>query len=143
MPTMARMARLPTFTKPSPLPAHESMGERLQRIRKEKGVTQVDLAGRIGTTQGVLSSYECDRAHPGHDMLARIATALGVSADYLLGIAPAPKATRAAFKSDIPASGRFQRRLDRLLHLPKRDQDAVLKMIDAFVQAKTPKAAAH
>lgn len=133
MPTIGTMSRLPTFTTPSPLPADETMGDRLQRIRKEKGVTQVDLAKRTGSSQVVVSSYECGRTHPNHEMLARIALALEVSTDYLLGIAPAPATTRAAFKSDTPALGKFQRRLDRLLHLPRRDQDAMLKVMDAML----------
>lgn len=137
------MARHLRSSQPSPLPQDETLGARLKRIRTEKGITQVELAKRLGSIQAVVSSYECGKAHPNHETLARMAQALGVSTDYLLGIAPAPTATRAAFKSDAPASGRFQRRLDRLLHLPKRDQDAVLKMIDAFVTAKGGKAAAR
>lgn len=130
------MSRLPRSTLPSPLPQDETLGARIQRIRKDKGITQVELAKRLGSIQAVVSSYECGKTHPNHEMLARVAQALGVSTDYLLGIAPTPTTTRAAFKSETPASGRFQRRLDRLLHLPRRDQDAVLKMIDAFVKAQ-------
>lgn len=131
--TIEGMSRLPRSSLPSPLPQDETLGARLQRIRKEKGITQVELAKRLGSIQSVVSSYECGTTHPNHEMLARIATALGVSTDYLLGIAPAPTATRADFKSDTPTIGKFQRRLDQLLHLPKRDQDAVLKVMDAML----------
>jgi transcriptional regulator with XRE-family HTH domain len=142
MSTMVPMSRLPSFSTPSPLPKGESLGERLQRIRKEKGVTQVDLAKQAGTTQVVISSYECGRTHPNHEMLARIAQVLGVSTDYILGLVQTPSATRAAFKTENPSAGRFQRRLDKFLHLPRRDQDSVLKFIDTLASARSLHAAA-
>ena len=66
----------------------ESIGERLRRIRKARGLTQVQLAQRSGVMQQVISRYES--GHPdGWDMALRTATklarALGISLDVLAG----------------------------------------------------------
>ncbi|MFN3649387.1 MAG: helix-turn-helix transcriptional regulator [Armatimonadota bacterium] len=54
------------------------MGQALQSLRKEAGLSQRDLAERVGTTQSVISQLE-DAEYEGHSltMLRRIASALG------------------------------------------------------------------
>jgi transcriptional regulator with XRE-family HTH domain len=63
----------------------ESFGSRLSRIRKSKGFTQVELAEKMGIIQVLISDYERDKLRLHHDMVARFAQALDVSADELLG----------------------------------------------------------
>jgi len=105
----------------------QSQGARLQRLRKEKGYTQVELAEKIGLTQNLISAYECDRLRLSAEMVVRFAQALLVSADELLGLAQA-----AAPKEKQP-SRRVLRRLQRIEALSKRDQEALLRTIDAFL----------
>ena len=64
----------------------QSLGQRLAHFRKAAGLTQVQLAAKIGLTQNLVSAYECDRLGMQADMLARFAIALDVSADDLLGL---------------------------------------------------------
>ena len=40
---------------------NEPVGQRLARLRKERGFTQVDLAQKIGIIQSLVSDYETDR----------------------------------------------------------------------------------
>ena len=40
---------------------NETVGQRLARVRKERGYTQVELAKKIGITQTLVSDYETDR----------------------------------------------------------------------------------
>jgi transcriptional regulator with XRE-family HTH domain len=114
-----------------PLDKSESFGQRLVRRRKERGLTQVELAERVGLLQGLVSDYEHDKLRPYADLIARFAVALEVSADELLGIR-APKRKDSA----APASRRVLRRLQQVDKLPKRDQDALLRTIDAFLAAR-------
>ncbi|MGC4081275.1 MAG: hypothetical protein QM736_03955 [Vicinamibacterales bacterium] len=60
---------------------------------------------------------------------AAVETLLRVSADELLGLAPA----RAARGTDRAPDRRFLRRLERLHQLSRRDQQAILGTIDAFL----------
>lgn len=114
----------------------ETLGQRLARIRKERGFTQVELAQKAGTIQAVISDYERGRVRPHAEMLGQLAQALGVTADELLGIAPAPsqKANRHG------VSRRILRRMQALEELPAHDQKSILKLIDALVaQRKSDK----
>jgi len=108
----------------------ESFGQRLGRLRKERGYTQTELAERCGLIQALVSDYERDKLRPYADVVARIAQGLGVSTDELLGLAPVAKTLGAA------QHRRFLRRLQLIDTLPKRDQDAVLRTIDAFLSAR-------
>ncbi len=104
----------------------ETLGERLARLRKERGYTQVELAKIIGIKQTIVSDYERARIRPHIEMAVRLALALEVSVDELLGASP-PNST--ALKNQ-----RFQRRLKKLESLPKRDQDALVRMMDSLIK---------
>ena len=59
--------------------------ERLIKTRKEKGMTQAELAKRLGVSRSTVAMWETDGSQPDNEMLIKIANALGVSIDYLLG----------------------------------------------------------
>jgi transcriptional regulator with XRE-family HTH domain len=56
----------------------ESFGERLNRLRKLRGMTQGDLAARLGVSKPTVWAWEQDRARPIEDRLVPLAEALGV-----------------------------------------------------------------
>ena len=117
-----------TAAKPS-RGGDETFGQRLARLRKERGFTQVELAEKVEMIQVLISDYERDKLRPYADVVARFADALGVTTDELLGTKPTKKAT-------ATVNRRFLRRLQAIDHLPKRDQDALLRTIDAFLAAR-------
>ena len=59
------------------------MGEELKKARKEKGMTQKQLAALVGCDQREISRWECGR-EPGAKMLKRLAKALGVPMETLV-----------------------------------------------------------
>lgn len=63
----------------------ETFGQRLSRIRKEKGLTQEDIAKKIVISPQAVSKWENDLSSPDILMLSSIADILGVSIDELLG----------------------------------------------------------
>lgn len=60
--------------------------ERLRVARKRKGLTQEELARRLGTTKGTISNYENNYSSPSLEGLAQICLILDVSADYLIDL---------------------------------------------------------
>lgn len=66
--------------------AHAWDGATMAAVRAERGLTQVELAERANLTQSLVSDYERGQRKPSVDTLVRIARALEVSADRLLGI---------------------------------------------------------
>ena len=61
------------------------LAERIREVRTARGMSQVELAKRIGVTKQSVSNWENDNIQPSIDMLARVADSLSVSTDYLLG----------------------------------------------------------
>ena len=58
--------------------------QRLRLLRKEKKLTQVGLARKVGVHYNHLGRYEHEKSNPSVKTLARLASALDVSIDYLL-----------------------------------------------------------
>ena len=63
----------------------ETFGQRLSRLRKEKGLTQEDIAKRIIISPQAVSKWENDISSPDILVLSSLADILGVSVDVLLG----------------------------------------------------------
>lgn len=57
-------------------------------LRKEKEISQKQVAGDLGISQALLSHYEKGIRNPGLDFLVRVARYYKVSTDYLLGLSP-------------------------------------------------------
>ena len=64
----------------------ETVGNRIAKLRKLKGMTQNDLGDLIGISRYQVSDYEIGRLHLSDEMLIRFSNALNTSADFLLGI---------------------------------------------------------
>lgn len=106
----------------------ETFGQRLARIRKAKGHTQVELANKMGIIQVLISDYERDKLRPYHEMIVRFAQALEVSADELLGL-------KTPESQDPVTSLRVLRRMKKLETLPPSQQKILLRTIDTFLKA--------
>jgi transcriptional regulator with XRE-family HTH domain len=107
--------------------AQDTLGRRIARLRRDRGLTQVELAERLGITQPAVSDYENDDTRLSAEAVIQIARILGVSADELLGI----KETSSSPGS--PRNRRLYRRLQEIEKLPRRDQQALLRTIEAFI----------
>ena len=62
------------------------LGSRIKQLRMQKGLTQTQLAERLGITKSMISAYECGLRYPSLDMLIKFANSFHVTTDYLLGI---------------------------------------------------------
>ena len=106
----------------------ETIGQRLARLRRERGLTQVELAARIGVVQPALSDYERGALRLHGQLIVKLANALAVSSEELLGLSK--PAQNGAIKNR-----RLLRRFQEIEKLPKRDQQALFRTIDAFLRS--------
>ncbi len=106
-------------------------GSRLIAARRARGVTQTQLADAIGSTQRAISYYEAEGGNPPMEVAAKIAKALGTTADDLLGLAENPDTTTPETNDER----RLWKRFRQLLTLPEKDRRAVLRMLDSLTKA--------
>ncbi|MCM1043568.1 MAG: helix-turn-helix transcriptional regulator [Corallococcus sp.] len=59
---------------------------KIRELRKEKGLTQQELAKKINVSLQTISGYETGYAQPPIDILIKIAQEFHTSTDYLLGL---------------------------------------------------------
>jgi len=107
----------------------ETLGQRLARLRKERGLTQVALAKKIGIRQSMVSSYEGSKLGLTAEMTLRFALALEVSTDEILH----PKGKRPLQQKP---SRRVMRRVEQINRLPARQQSFVLRALDSILKGE-------
>lgn len=60
------------------------MGSSIKIMRVREGLTQGELARRIGVRQTAVSQWECGKTHPGVKNLHKLAKTLNCSIDALM-----------------------------------------------------------
>ena len=102
------------------------LGERVAQLRKERSITQVQLAQTLQVSQQTIQAYEVGRRRIPVSTLRALAATLGVSTETLLtpqGLAPRKRG---------PAP-KVQQNLERISQLPKPKQKMLMEMIDAVL----------
>ena len=64
--------------------SNQQFGERLQQLRKKKGITQLKIALDLHFSQNSISQFENGKRHPDYKTLISFADYFDVSIDYLL-----------------------------------------------------------
>jgi transcriptional regulator with XRE-family HTH domain len=111
------------------------LGERIRQLRKEAGLSQAELADKIGADPGRVSRYEAGRITPSAEALVRLAETLNISIDHLLvdGIPRRPlHAAHDALGDHLAA----------VAELPADDLAALHSVIDGLVAKNRLKALA-
>ena len=61
-----------------------TFGGKLQKLRKSRGWTQEELAGRVGVSRQALSKWESGAVQPDTEHVVKLSDLFGVTTDYLL-----------------------------------------------------------
>ena len=126
------MNAMPRHKQPSP--SITGFGARLAEFRRARNITQVQLAESTGTTQRAISYYENEAGYPPVDAIVRLADALGVSTDELLGM-HATKSAKAHSEHNDPDLRRFWKKFQQIARLPEKDQRAVIRLVNSLAKA--------
>ncbi|GEA16144.1 MAG: hypothetical protein PWR22_1064 [Moorella sp. (in: firmicutes)] len=68
----------------------KTLGERLAALRKEKALTQAEMARRLNMGQSTIAMYERNKRSPDAETLQKLADFFKVSVDFLLGRVDSP-----------------------------------------------------
>lgn len=108
------------------------IGQRLAALRKERGLTQNELAEALAIKQSMVSDYERGALRLHGELILQIVQFFDVTADELLGLTEDRPAT-ASPPPRVTRNKLLLNRLQKILDLPKRDRDALMRTIDAFL----------
>ncbi|KRL84564.1 MULTISPECIES: helix-turn-helix domain-containing protein [Ligilactobacillus] len=75
-------------------------GQRIRDLRKEKRISQTELANVVHVSQQTVTAWENDKAEPSSSAISKLADFFGVTTDYLLGKTSTPQFT-AKHENDI------------------------------------------
>ena len=106
----------------------KKIGNRIAQIRKNKGMTQFELAQQLNIDQSMICSYEQGRRRIPLLQFIKISKAIDVPPGILLnGMEDVRKA------NNIQISRRFSKRIEELEKLPEAEKKAIVKTIDALL----------
>jgi transcriptional regulator with XRE-family HTH domain len=99
-----------------------NLGRNITALRKKLKLSQNDLGKAIGTSGDIIGRYERDEVKPSIDVAIKIADALGVSLDYLVG------------KTSLEVDKNTLKRIEEVNKLSPNAKEQVNLVIDALVR---------
>lgn len=108
-----------------------TLGEKITKIRKEKKLSQLDIATAIGVSRDAISKYERGDIIPSVENARKMALTLDVSLDFL--VSPEEK-------EDV-LDPKMVQRIKELQSLTSEDQKSIISVIDAFIRDSKAKKA--
>jgi transcriptional regulator with XRE-family HTH domain len=101
-------------------------GERLHALREEAGLTQAQVASKLGITQRAYAFWEREPTAVRAEQLAILTELFGVTADFLIGRQP-PKQRGAG------PTGKTRRVFEAVSKLPRHHQQKIVDVVETFV----------
>jgi transcriptional regulator with XRE-family HTH domain len=105
-----------------------AFGERLVAARQQVGYSQIQMAEKLGITQQTYAGWERRTTALRPDHISKLARALNVSVDYLLGHENAGK------RSGGPV-GKARRMFEEVSKLPRHKQQRILSVVEDLLAA--------
>lgn len=106
----------------------------IKSLRKEMGLSQQELAERVGVDQTSISCWELDKCLPNTDKLLALAEVFNVSTDYVLGV------SQYHFPVNVGRDNMFTfeelKIIEDYRSLPQDVQQTVKQTLTAFVAAQ-------
>ena len=107
-------------------------GSRLKAIRQARGLTQETLARRVGIERRMIAQYENYAKFPSVDLIPKLARALKVSVEELLG-------SKQFKDQDLARNKNLMRRFCQIESFSLRDKRTVFSLINALAAKQTIK----
>lgn len=101
------------------------LGSKIKSLRKERNLSQDELAEKINIDGRQISRYENDKMNPSIDVLIKLAEAFNISVDYLLFSDIPKKPLRQKYTSIIE-------KLELIENMSNEDQQAFMIFLDSI-----------
>jgi|SRR5690554_1671217 len=104
----------------------DTFGKRMAALRKERKMTQDELAKLLNTSISVIGRYERDEMTPSIEVAKNISNHLNTTVGYLLGETD---------KADLFKDPAMLRRLAELENMKTEDKSHILHVLDGFIKS--------
>ncbi len=98
------------------------IGERSYKLRSVGGFTREKLGKIIGTSGAIIGRYERNERTPSVEIARKMAEALNVSLDYLVG------------STEVLLDTSIIKKIQEIQKLPKEDKDHLFYVLDNILQ---------
>ncbi|MHA7060249.1 helix-turn-helix domain-containing protein [Aquimarina sp. M1] len=98
-------------------------GDRITLVRKQKKISQSELGKLANVSGDIVGKYERNEMKPSIETARRLANALNVTLDYLVG-----DSDTTVFDKDIT------KRIEDIIDMGSEDKNALFKIIDAYIR---------
>ncbi len=98
-----------------------NLGKKIAELRKKEDLSRESLGKKVGTSGAVIGRYEREEITPSVQIANKIASALGVSLDYLVG------------NTELELTDQLMKRITEVSKMDDKDKDYVYTLIDAFI----------
>ena len=106
------------------------MNQRVARLRKERGFTQKELAGKVGIASTLISDYERGKLRLYDELIVKMAEVFQISTDQVLGV-------KNYDETEGHPSRRIMKRLRDIESLPEPKKKAILRTLDDLIRANS------
>jgi transcriptional regulator with XRE-family HTH domain len=100
------------------------LSEKITKLKKQRDLSQADLAERTGISKDAISKYERGDAVPSVEYAKRIADALGVSLDFLVS----------EEETEDILDKEAVKRIKEIQKLPEQEKNKILSVVDALIR---------
>lgn len=104
----------------------DTFGKKITALRKEKKISQGELAKLINTSTSVIGRYERDEMTPSIEAARKIAKILGTTVGYLIDETE---------QENLFKDPEMLKRLNEIEKMDKEDKNHILYAIDAFIKS--------
>ncbi|QMU64615.1 MAG: helix-turn-helix domain-containing protein [Flavobacteriaceae bacterium] len=98
-------------------------GSKITLVRKQKKLSQSELGKLANVSGDIVGKYERNEMKPSIDTAHRLANALNVTLDYLVG-----DSDTVLFDKDIT------KRMEAIINMESEDKKALFKILDAYIR---------
>jgi len=99
-----------------------NLGKRILELRKEKNINREQLAKIIGTSGAIIGRYERNERTPSVEIARKIADALDVSLDFLVG------------STEVKLDKGIIKKIQDIQKLPSEDRKHLFYILDSILQ---------
>lgn len=105
------------------------LGERLNKLRQERGLTQQELADLFHISNSTISSYETGNRIPDVEFLLKLSKFYNISSDYIIGLSDS-RLPLDIMNSIVADQVSYQSVIEKIQKLPVERKRTLLAILD-------------